>query len=145
MHKHKADILIVEDSEQQAFLVREAMSGEMPDDMHWVPDGAKALDFLNNRAPYEEAPVPSLVLLDLKVPWCDGFEVLRLIKGDERLRSIPVIVLTGSSERDEIEKCYDLGANCFISKPDNAEKMKALVNVINHFWLDVVKLPHEAE
>jgi CheY-like chemotaxis protein len=138
-------ILLVEDDPVDAELTMESLKeAKMCVNLRVVGDGEKALKCLRGEAPYAEAERPDLVLLDLNMPKMDGREVLSAIKGDERLRSIPVVVLTTSGEEMDVMKCYSLGANCYITKPVGFEKFIQMVRSLEDFWLSVVKLPTRA-
>ena len=101
------------------------------------------LAFLHQEGKYAQALRPDLVLLDLNLPKKDGREVLAEIKADERLRRIPVVILTTSSSEQDIFKTYDLHANCYITKPVNLDQFFTVVKTIEDFWLAIVKLPQE--
>ena len=85
--------------------------------------------------------LPDLVLLDLNLPRLDGREVLKTIKSDPALRHIPVVMLTSSDSERDIVKSYQLGANCYVTKPVGLESFRAIVNSIEEFWFTVVRLP----
>lgn len=136
------NILIVDDSDQEAAIMYESLSEAMPDNtIHMVTHGGEGLDFLNNRPPFETSPRPDLIILDIKMPWCDGHEFLKIMKSDEQLRYIPVVVMTTSGSEEDIKKAYDLGANCYIQKPMNLKKFQGIVKVINDFWFGFVSMP----
>lgn len=136
------EILLVEDNPADVRLTREALhDARIANRLHVVIDGEKALAFLRRQPPYEDAPRPGLVLLDLNLPRVDGREVLAQIKTDPELHSIPVIVLTTSKAEGDILLSYDRHANCYITKPvDFAEFVSALQS-LESFWLAVVTLP----
>ncbi len=141
-HARPIDILLVEDNPGDVELTLEALEdGKLRNRMHIVDDGEKAIAFLNRRPPYAGAPRPDLVLLDLNLPRKDGREVLAEIKGDEALRRIPVVILTSSAAESDVLRSYDLGANCYISKPLNLERFLEVVRCIQAFWLSIVILP----
>jgi CheY-like chemotaxis protein len=103
-----------------------------------VEDGAEALDFLFARGKYANRAnmeLPRLVLLDLKLPKVDGIEVLRQIRGDPTLHTMPVVVLTSSSEQRDIVNTYDLGVNSFITKPVEFEAFQRAVEEIGMYWM----------
>lgn len=100
-------------------------------------DGAQALQSLGDA----DAPLPDLIFLDLNLPKMRGDEVLRAVKEDPRLRSIPVLVLTTSTNRRDVAVCYDLHANCYIAKPLRLEDFIEVMSAIWHFWSAVVTLP----
>lgn len=140
--KKIVDILLVEDDPGDVELTREGLAtGKMFVNLHTVEDGILALRYLRGEAPYEDAVRPDIILLDLNLPRMDGRETLREIKADERLRGIPVVVLTTSEADTDILKCYDLGASCYISKPVGFEAFLKVVRSLEDFWFTVVKMP----
>ena len=142
---HAADILIVEDSPSDVFLAQEALKQTNEScRVHVVSDGVEAMEFLRRQGSHANAPRPDLILLDLNMPRKDGREVLLEIKNDEKLKSIPVLVLTSSSAEQDIHKAYSLHANCYITKPADFARFKAVINAIQGFWFGNVTLPpHE--
>lgn len=118
--KRETNILMVEDTEEHAVLMRRALEkGKLRPQIFWVTDGKAALDFLHNRGVYadgEANPVPDLILLDLKLPKVSGLEVLKHIKDDEKLREIPVVILTASDEGKDIIRSYQEGADSYFTK-----------------------------
>ncbi len=135
-------ILLVEDNAGDALLAREALrDAKMTNALDWVQDGAEAIDFLRRRGPHAEAKRPDLILLDLNMPRMDGWEVLAEIKNDPDLRRIPVVVLTTSQSETDVRRCYDLHANCYISKPIGFHEFVQTVKAIEHFWFDLALLP----
>jgi len=140
--KKVVDILLVEDDPGDVELTREGLAaGKMLVNLHTVDDGIKALRFLRREEPYADAVRPDIILLDLNLPRMDGRETLKEIKADERLRSIPVVVLTTSEADIDIIKCYDLGASCYISKPVGFDDFLKVVRSLEDFWFTVVKMP----
>jgi len=99
------------------------------------------MSYLRREAPYESAARPDLVLLDLNLPKVDGREVLRRIKTDAALQSIPVVVLTTSEAEEDVAKAYEYHANCYIRKPVDLDSFLRIVSLVENFWLTVVKLP----
>ena len=139
------DILLVEDNPGDARLTREALAqSAMPSTLYDVRDGEQAMAFLRREGPYASAPRPRLVLLDLNLPRLDGREVLEDMKNDPALRHIPVVVLTSSEAEEDILNCYRLHANCFVTKPVDLEDLTRLLEGIEQFWFNLVKLPPEA-
>ncbi|MCZ7582393.1 MAG: response regulator [Deltaproteobacteria bacterium] len=137
-------VLLVEDNPGDVRLTQEALKeGSVPVDLFVAEDGAQALDFLHRRPPFADAPRPALILLDLNLPRMNGREVLALIKGDDRFRSIPVVVLTSSEAEKDIAEAYHYYANCFITKPVSFEKFMDVVKSIGGFWFHTVKLPRD--
>ena len=110
-------ILLVEDDPQDAELTLNALgAADPPPEVIHLHDGAEALDYLFRRGAYcaRESSLPAVILLDLKMPRVDGLEVLRQVKGDRELRSIPVVVLTSSREEKDVRRTYALGANAYV-------------------------------
>ncbi|MBD0386490.1 MAG: response regulator, partial [Nostoc sp. C3-bin3] len=108
-----------------------------------VEDGVEAMAFLRKQEKYVKAAHPDIVLLDLNLPRKDGREVLAEIKADEKLRRIPVVVLTTSQAEEDILKAYNLCANCYITKPVDFDQFVKIVQSIENFWFAIVKLPPE--
>lgn len=136
------EILMVEDNPGDVRLTREALKHhKVSNELHVVEDGVAALDFLHRRPPYEQAPRPDLVLLDLNLPRKDGRQVLASIKSDELLKTIPVVILTTSQAEEDVVRAYKLNANCYVTKPVDFEQFKRIVQGIEQFWLTVVTLP----
>lgn len=144
MSRRAIEILLVEDNLGDARLTQEALresAGHCR--LRHVRDGVEALAYLRREAPFASALRPDLILLDLNLPRKDGLEVLAEIKTDDRLRRIPVIVLSASESEDDILRAYDLKTNCFVSKPPGLDEFIAAIRSIAGFWLAVVKLPVE--
>lgn len=136
------DVLLVEDNPGDVRLTREALrESKVNTVLSVVSNGVEALAFLRNESPYEQAPRPDLILLDLNLPRKDGREVLSELKGDGHLRQIPVVVLTTSRAEDDISGAYDLHANCYVPKPVDLDQFIDVVQMINDFWLTTVLLP----
>lgn len=140
--KDVAEILLVEDNPGDVRLTIEALKeNKLHVSLHVVEDGVEAMAFLNQEGDYADAPRPDLILLDLNLPKRDGRELLADIKADERLRRIPVVVLTTSQAEEDVLKTYELHANCYITKPVDLGQFIRVVQSIEHFWLTVVRLP----
>jgi CheY-like chemotaxis protein len=138
------EILLVEDNPGDVRLTREALKeGKVWNNLHVVEDGEAAIDFTKQAGPYANAPRPDIILLDLNLPRKDGREVLAILKADENLKRIPVVILTSSKAEEDVLRAYDLSANCYITKPVDFEQFIKVVRVIEEFWLTVVKLPSE--
>ncbi len=136
------DMLLVEDNPDDVDLTIEALEDtKVANRLHVVTDGVAALSFLRRTGEYAQAPRPAVILLDLNLPKKDGREVLADIKDDPVLRRIPVIVLTTSSAREDIQRAYDTHANCYITKPVDFEQFVRVIQAIENFWLTVVQLP----
>lgn len=137
-----AEILLVEDNPSDVYLTEVALEeARIESRLHVVDDGETALAFLRRQARYAQAPRPEIILLDLNLPGMDGRRVLAEIKADRGLRSIPVIVLTTSTAPSDVARCYDLHANCYITKPVDFDQFENVVRTIESFWLGFVTLP----
>jgi chemotaxis family two-component system response regulator Rcp1 len=142
VRERQIEILLVEDNPGDVRLTTEALKeGKVWNRLSVARDGVAALEFLRHQAPYEDAPKPDLILLDLNLPKKDGREVLAEIKQDEQLRNIPVVVLTTSKAEEDVLRSYKLRANCFITKPVDLEQFMSVVRAVEDFWLCIVKLP----
>jgi CheY-like chemotaxis protein len=136
------EILLVEDNPGDARLTEEALKeGKVRNNLHMARDGVEAMAFLRREGTYKDAPRPDLVLLDLNLPRKDGREVLEEIKSDDKLKRIPVVVLTTSKAEEDVLRTYNLHANCYVTKPVDLEKFMVVVKTIDVFWLTVVTLP----
>jgi chemotaxis family two-component system response regulator Rcp1 len=147
MNKHTRgkpiDILLIEDSEGDARLAKEAMrDSKVSNTIYHVSDGVEAMAFLRKDGKYAKAQRPDLILLDLNLPKKDGREVLAEIKEDEDLKRIPVVILTVSNDEADILRSYNLHANCYITKPIDLGQFMKVVRSIEDFWLTIVKLPN---
>jgi two-component system, chemotaxis family, response regulator Rcp1 len=137
-----AEILLVEDSPSDILLTQKVLAdARIANHVHVVRDGVDALNFVRRRPPYEDAPVPDLILLDLNLPRMDGREVLREIKSDADLRQIPVIVLTTSRDELDVLRSYELHANSYVTKPIDLTEFIDVVRSIEGYWLSIVRLP----
>jgi CheY-like chemotaxis protein len=144
-HRKPVTILMADDDEDDRdFALKALQENRLMNELRFVEDGEELLDYLYQRGRYADpkrAPRPGLILLDLNMPRMDGREALREIKGDPALRQIPVVVLTTSKAEKDILSSYDLGANCFITKPVTFEGLVEVVKVLNMHWLQLVELP----
>ncbi|WNV84384.1 response regulator [Umezawaea sp. Da 62-37] len=136
------DVLLVEDDPGDALMTQEAFEHhKIKNSLHIVRDGVEALQFLRREGEHANAPRPGLILLDLNLPRMDGREVLAEVKADERLRSIPVVVLTTSEAEEDILRSYNLHANAYVTKPVDFDRFIEVVRQIDDFFVTVVKLP----
>jgi chemotaxis family two-component system response regulator Rcp1 len=135
------EILLVEDNPGDARLTQEALrDAKVRNNLHVVLDGVEALAFLRRQGKHAAVPRPDLILLDLNLPKKDGREVLEEIKHDDQLRHIPIVILTTSQAEKDIIESYRLRANAFVTKPVDLEQFLKVVQSIEHFWLEIVKL-----
>ena len=142
MTPKQIEVLLVEDYLGDAELTQEMLTeAKVSVNLRVVQDGVEALAYLRREGSYAEAARPDLVLLDLNMPGKDGREVLRDIRAEETLRSLPIVVLTTSESDEDILKSYDLGANCYVTKPVGLDQFARIIQCIEEFWFTVVKLP----
>jgi CheY-like chemotaxis protein len=139
-------ILLVEDSPDDILLTEEALSdAKIANDLHSVMDGEAAMAFLRREGEHADAPRPDLVILDLNLPRKDGREVLKEIREDPELTSLPVIVLSTSGAAEDIVGSYAKHVNAYIQKPVDFDEFLRVVRSMEEFWLSIVKLPSRAE
>lgn len=138
---NKADILLVDDNHMDVILTLDAFKqAKLFNNINVARNGQEALDYLFGREQYSDRklyPMPSLILLDLKMPGIDGFEVLRTIKSTEKLKRIPVIILTSSAEEGDRTISYDIGANSYLLKPVSFEGFVEVVKKIDDYWFSL--------
>lgn len=139
-------ILLVEDNDEDYDIVRWALKKlSISTPVYRCADGDEALDFLHHSGAYTDpasSPRPALILLDLKLTATDGLEVLESIKQDTELRTIPVVIWTSSSDPEDIEICFRQGANSYMLKPVNLDKLLEAVELLNQYWFGVAVLPN---
>ncbi len=136
------NILLVEDSPTDVLITREALeSAKVINNLQVAEDGVEALAILRRQGKHAGSPRPDLILLDLNLPRKDGREVLQEIKNDEKLKAIPVVVLTTSKAEEDVSKAYGHHANCYITKPVDFTEFASVVKSIERFWFAVVTLP----
>ena len=138
------EILLVEDNPEDAELTTRALKKiNLVNRMHWVKDGAEALDFLFCTGPYAQRTNlnPKLVLLDIKLPKIDGLEVLKRIKSDDHTKDMPVVILTSSAEERDIVECYRLGVNSYIVKPVTSANFIETVSGAGLYWMVTNRTP----
>ena len=132
------EILVVEDEEDHARLIVKTLQslGQLKNKIILTENGQDALDYLFKEGEYKDAEhdLPMLIMLDIKMPMKNGFEVLKEIKSDKRLRNIPVVMLSTASNVADIEKALELGANDYISKPVRFEDFRSKVNSMGYYW-----------
>jgi len=138
-------LVMVDDDEDDCLLVEAALyEAYLKCDFHCVKDGLEVLDYLNRRGRFKDpdsSTRPDLILLDLNLPSMSGREVLRNLKTDQDFRSIPIIILTTSSDEEDIAFCYDMGANTYIIKQPSFAGLLAAIKVVKEYWLETATLP----
>jgi CheY-like chemotaxis protein len=143
-----AHILLVEDNRMDVELTLDAFrEARLLNKIHVAPNGQDALDYVFGRSPYvdrEVYPLPNLILLDLKLPGIDGFEVLRQLKATPVLKRLPVVILTSSKEEGDRALSYDIGANSYLVKPVSFEGFLGVVRLIEGYWIALNVAPPEA-
>ncbi len=138
------EILLIEDNPGDVELTKIALEdSKISVNLNVVEDGVEAIAFLRREGKYTQVPHPDIVLLDLNLPKKDGREVLAEIKADEKLKRIPVVVLTTSQAEEDVLRVYNLSANCYITKPVDFDQFVKIVQSIENFWFTIVKLPSE--
>ncbi|MFA5801346.1 MAG: response regulator [Thermoleophilia bacterium] len=140
------EVLLVEDNPNDAELaIRSLKKHNLANNVHWVKDGAEALEYVFGNDP-DTAPHMNgglkFILLDLKMPKVNGKEVLKKIKADPKTNSIPVVVMTSSNDDQDVEECYRLGANSYITKPVEFEKFTKVVADLGYYWMIINDYPH---
>jgi len=149
-NQNPVPVLLVEDDPDDVAIAKRAFKkGRISNTLYVVRDGEEAMDFLRQTGAYadgeNEAPRPGLILLDLNLPRLDGREVLEIIKNDEDLSCIPVVVLTTSSEEADVMGCYERGANTYITKPVEFNSFLQAVLTIGQYWLTIAEIPEKRE
>ncbi len=149
MEGRAAVILLVEDDKAHARLIMRTLEeAKIINKIYWVKDGLEALDFLYNRGKYSDKkrfPKPDLILLDLKLPKLNGHEVLKEVKSSERLKIIPVVVLTTSEDEADIIRAYLNYTNSYLVKPIQPKKFREMVEHLGFYWIIWNKLPRKNE
>ena len=143
--KKKTVLLMADDDEDDCLLMNEAVR-EIFKSEHFfcLRDGQELMDYLLRRGVYldiKKFPPPDLIFLDLNMPKKDGFETLKEIKEHPELKAIPVLIFSTAKEQEQIEVCYKLGANSYITKPMSFENLVKTVRCLSEYWFDIAKLP----
>lgn len=135
-------ILLVEDNPGDVDLTREALDASGREfDLHVAEDGARAIEYLDRKSDRLASQTPDLILLDLNLPRLDGRQVLAHIKGTDRLKKVPVVILTSSDAENDVLKSYELGANSYVMKPSNLKDYRSTVQGVEKFWSLIATLP----
>jgi CheY-like chemotaxis protein len=136
------ELLLVEDNPAEARLISEVFDEfKIRNHVTIVTDGAEAMDYLNKKGKYKDRKCPSLIILDLNLPKKSGREVLKEIKRDKKLKRVPVIILTVSSDEDDVNGSYDNFASAFLTKPNNLKEFIDLIGAFEDFWFKWATLP----
>jgi CheY-like chemotaxis protein len=142
---HKATILVVEDNEDHVFLLKHAFQkAEVTNPLQVASTGEDAIAYLAGTGKYSDSqqfPLPSIVLLDLKLPGLDGFDVLRWIRQQPGLKAVRVVMLTSSDRGQEINAAYEAGVNVFLTKPVDLDKLVEILKVFRAHWLEFAQAP----
>ena len=140
------EVLLVDDNPADTDLTSEVLARTgSPSHVHAVTNGVEAIAFLRRQGKYAKAPALDLVILDLNLPKKDGRAVLAEVKADLALRNIPIVIFSTSEAPRDIVGTYELGANCYVSKPGNLQDYIAAVTGIGEFWFGLALLPHKGE
>lgn len=143
-NKKALDILLVEDNPSDARLLMEAFKEcDMPANVFTVEDGVEAIKYLRKQNGYNEARRPCIVILDLNLPRKNGKEVLKEIKSDAILKTIPVVIFSTSTSPEDITSSYELSANSYISKPSDYPRLVEIIKSMKSFWFNSAQLPKE--
>lgn len=138
-------ILLVEDDPNDVLLLRRAFRGVgLPEPGQVISDGEQAIAYLGGASEYADRelyPLPTLLLLDLKLPRRSGFEVLKWLREQQGTSRLPVVVLTSSRERDDVQRAYDRGANSYLVKPALLEGLRDMVRMLDLYWLQLNEPP----
>ena len=144
---HRRTVLLVEDNRRAVRLMQRALERTgLATDLRLVHDGDAALAYLHRQGAYTDpttSPRPSLILLELNLPGMDGHEVLRRCKQDDRVKQVPILVLTTSARSDDVRRAYAAGANAYLVKPVEFARFTDVMGHLLTFWLDIVALPSE--
>jgi CheY-like chemotaxis protein len=138
-------VLVAEDDPGDIFLLQRAFTlSEVPAALHFVRDGQEAIDYLGGKAAFADRhthPLPDLLLLDLKMPRLNGFDVLEWLRQQPGLKRLLVTILTSSDQPQDINRAYDLGANSYLLKPHNSQELSDLVSRVRQYWLEINQCP----
>lgn len=141
----KTILLIDDNRDDYEATFRSFRKSSLENPLHWCQSGQDALDYLKKEGEHENCSddLPCIILLDLNMPGLDGRKVLQLLKNDNDLKRIPIIVLTTSADERDVDNCYDLGASTYIQKPVGFDGLVKAANRIKEYWFGVAFLPRE--
>jgi len=136
------EILLIEDNSSDIWMIKDAIkNSSIIEQCNVVKDGVEALKFLNKEGEFSNSTLPDLILLDIKLPKKDGFEVLSELKNHSFLHKIPVIIISNITNIETVKKGYDMFANCYIVKPSEPKEFEEMVKSIESFWGKIAVLP----
>lgn len=138
------EVLLVEDNTDHVFLTKatlESLRERFPVTIHVVTDGQEAIDYVEKSPPYGNINTPDFILLDIKLPKRDGFEVLEFFKSDARFKTIPIVMLTSSDDEKDIARSYELGSNSYISKPTGTDELASKLESLGIYWFTTNAFP----
>jgi len=139
MSQKPVELLLVEDEDADIATIKNSLAeNKIMNRMQVAKSGPQALEILRKEGEYSDAVTPDIILLDLNMPGMDGKEVLQEIKKDQRIKRIPVVIMTSSDAEEDILKSYDLGCNCYIRKPVDFDELKKIVKNLEEFWFTIV-------
>jgi CheY-like chemotaxis protein len=148
MSRNGFPVLLVEDNEDDVLFVRRAFrQAKLAPALHVAENGDAALEYLSGEGGFADRqcyPLPNLILLDIKLPRLSGLEVLEWIRGHPELRRTPVVMLTSSAERSDVNRAYDLGANGYLVKPVEYEGLSEIIKTLGMYWLVMSEIPDPA-
>lgn len=143
MIEEKIDLLLAEDNEDDILMTQKAFkSAKFLNQLNVVKDGEETLAYLRRQGKYKDTERPGLILLDINMPKKDGWAVLKEMKSDPELKTIPVVILTTSKQEEDVARSYASGACSFISKPVGFQEFQKLVERFELYWVLVARLPH---
>ena len=138
-------ILVADDSEDDVVLLKRAfLRAGIDAAIEFVSDGQDAVDYLGGRAPFDDRqrfPLPKLMMLDVKMPGVDGFDVLEWLRRQPGLRGLPVIMWSSSEQQEDVNRAYALGANSYLAKPTQTDRFEEMVKAIELYWMKTSALP----
>lgn len=141
------EILIADDDAEDRMLILDALKeSHLKNNIQYVENGEELIQYLQNKGKYSDEnkyPIPGIILLDLNMPKKDGREALKEIKSNDKLKNIPIIILTTSKAEEDVLKTYNLGANSFITKPVTFLAMVEVMNTLKKYWFEIVELPSD--
>lgn len=144
LHRNPAAMTILiadDDTDDRLFMGQALRQNGYTQTVQFVEDGEELMAYLRCEVPYQDAPWPDLLILDLNMPRKNGFQALKEIKDDPQLRRLPVVVMTTSADDEDVVKTYNLGVNSFVTKPFNFNRLVEMVGALKMYWMETVRLP----